>query len=233
MPPFSRHILAPFDTALDALRGRIFLMTGLVERSLRGAQEGLLLRDVAACNRVIADDAEIDDLEIGIDRDGLALLVRFQPVAGDMRRVLAAMKLGSHLERVADQATSIARRARKLNDMESLPETALIGPMFEYAITLLKDSVAAMSDEAPGAALAVKQRDRELDRMNKEFAARITARMAEDPRHAEAYVNLLFIAGSLERVGDCAKNIAEETFFMVSAEDIRHSGNAVESEEGI
>lgn len=233
MPPSSRHILAPFDTALDALRNRIFFMTGLVERSLRNAQEGLLLRDVAACNRVIADDAEIDGLEVGIDQDGISLLVRFQPVAGDMRRVIAAMKLGSHLERIADQATSIARRARKLNDMEQLPETALIGPMFEFTITLLKDSLAALSDEKTQEAMAVKQRDRELDRMNREFGARITTLMASRPQHAEAFVHLLFIAGSLERIGDYAKNIAEETFFMVSAEDIRHSAPPVEGGGGI
>ncbi len=219
----SRHILSHFDASLNELYEQLYFMAGLVEQSLRNAQEGLLLRDVAACNRAIADDVDIDNLEVRIDQIGLAVLVRFQPVAIDMRRVITAMKISSHLERIADQATSIARRAKKLNDMEYLPETALTGPMFEFAATNLKDSIAALSNQKMLEARAIKEKDRDLDKMYRELSVKINSLFGARPQFAEAFVHLLFVAGSLERIGDFAKNIAEDTIFMISAEDIRHT----------
>ena len=91
----------------------------------------------------IADDEEIDQLEMQIDKDGVAILLRFQPVASDLRRVVSAMKLSSNLERLGDQATNIARRARKLNQHPPLTEVELIKPMHEHAMAMFKDSVDA------------------------------------------------------------------------------------------
>src|SRR5205814_4751816 len=110
----SKHILGTFDEALAALRNNMLMMAGLAERSLDRAIKGLLERDDNLCANAIADDEEIDQLEKQIDKDGIEVLLRFQPVASDLRRVVSAMKLSPNIERVADQATNIARRARKL-----------------------------------------------------------------------------------------------------------------------
>src|SRR6266536_2307144 len=103
-----RHILGTFDEALASLRNNVLMMSSLTERSLDRAMKGLFDRNDDLCANAIADDVQID-------RDGVAILLRFQPVASDLRRVVSAMKLSSNLERMADQATTIARRARKLN----------------------------------------------------------------------------------------------------------------------
>src|SRR5438093_943921 len=105
-----KHILGTFDEALGSLRNNVLMMAGLAERSLERAMKGLTERDDDICANAIADDEEIDQLEIQIDKDGVDILLRFQPVASDLRRVVSAMKLSSNLERIADQATNIARR---------------------------------------------------------------------------------------------------------------------------
>ena len=106
----SLHILGSFDEALSLLRENVLMMASLTERSLERAFHGLFERDCELCNQVIADDEEIDLLEKQVDKDGIELLLRFQPVAIDLRSIIAAMKLSANLERVADQATGIARR---------------------------------------------------------------------------------------------------------------------------
>src|SRR5437016_14616658 len=105
------------------------MMASLTERSRDRAMKGLFQRDDDLCANAIADDEEIDQLEKQIDKDGVDILLRFQPVASDLRRVVSAMKLSSNLERMADQATNIARRARKLNRHPPLSEMQLIRPM--------------------------------------------------------------------------------------------------------
>ena len=124
-----KHILGTFDEALASLRNNVLMMSSLTERSLDRAINGLLQRDDDLCAIAIADDEEIDQLEKQVDKDGIDLLLRFQPVASDLRRVVSAMKLSSNLERMADQAVNIARKARKLNQHPPLPEMELIMPM--------------------------------------------------------------------------------------------------------
>src|SRR6266852_2146829 len=109
MPP--KHILGTFDEALSSLRNNVLMMAGLAERTLDRAVKGLLQRDDDLCATAIADDEEIDQLEKQVDKDGIDLLLRFQPVASDLRRVVSAMKLSSNFERMGDQAVNIARKA--------------------------------------------------------------------------------------------------------------------------
>src|SRR5438045_8800738 len=127
MPP--KHILGTFDEALSSLRNNVPRMARRTERTLDRAVKGLLQRDDNLCTTAIADDEEIDQLEKQIDKEGIDVLLRFQPVASDLRRVVAAMKLSPNIERIADQATNIARRARKLNKHASLPEVEMITPI--------------------------------------------------------------------------------------------------------
>ena len=226
-PP--KHILGSFDEALAALRNNVLMMAGLAERTLDRAIRGLLQRDDNLCVTAIADDEEIDQLEKQIDKDGVDVLLRFQPVASDLRRVVAAMKLSPNIERIADQATNIARRARKLNKHAPLPEVELIAPIQSHAMAMFKDAIDAFAREDVDLGRAVVARDRDLDLMNKRASRRLTDRMAEDPKQLRGYLNLIFISRCLERVGDHATNIAEDAVYAAAAEDIRHQTAAAAS----
>lgn len=220
--PNGRHILGSFDEALRALRENVLLMASLTERNLNNAMQGLLNRDDERAALAIVDDADIDELEKQIDQSGVEVLLRFQPVASDLRRVVSAIKLNSNLERVADQAVSIGRRTRKLNAHPPLPELDLIEPMHLRAMDMLRDSVDAYMREDADLAREIKPRDKILDQMNADAGHILTQRMSEDPEQLRGYLNLMFIARCLERVGDHATNIAEDAVYAVAAEDIRH-----------
>ena len=220
MPP--KHILGTFDEALSSLRNNVLMMAGLAVRTLDRAVKGLLQRDDNLCTTAIADDEEIDQLEKQIDKEGIDVLLRFQPVASDLRRVVAAMKLSPNIERIADQATNIARRARKLNRHPPLPEVEIIVPIQAHAMAMFKDSIDAFSREDVDLGRAVVARDKDLDHMNKMANRRLTDRMAQDPKQLRGYLNLIFISRCLERVGDHATNIAEDAVYAAAAEDIRH-----------
>ncbi|HET9857473.1 MAG TPA: phosphate signaling complex protein PhoU, partial [Chthoniobacterales bacterium] len=219
-PP--KHILGTFDEALSSLRNNVLMMAGLAERTLDRAVKGLLQRDDNLCTTAIADDEEIDQLEKQIDKDGVDVLLRFQPVASDLRRVVAAMKLSPNIERIADQATNIARRARKLNRHPPLPEVEIIVPIQAHAMAMFKDSIDAFTREDVDLGRAVVANDKELDYMNKMANRRLTERMAQDPKQLRGYLNLIFVSRCLERVGDHATNIAEDAVYAAAAEDIRH-----------
>src|SRR6266542_2468727 len=205
-----RHILGTFDESLAALRNNVLMMAGLTERSLERAMKGLVNRDDNICAHAIADDEEIDQLEKQIDKDGVDILLRFQPVASDLRRVVSAMKLSSNIERVADQATNIARRARKLNQHPPLPEVQLITPVQARAMSMFKDSIDAFVREDVELARAVISRDQQLDDMNRSANRQLTERMMQDRNQLRGYLNLILISRCLERVGDHATNVAED-----------------------
>ena len=184
--------------------------------------KGLFERNDNVCANAIADDEEIDQLEKQIDKDGVDVLLRFQPVASDLRRVVSAMKLSSNLERMADQATTIARRARKLNQHPPLSEVELIRPMYEQALSMFRDSVDAFVREDVELGRAVVPRDERLDELNRIASRKLIDRMAQDPQQLRGYLNLIFVGRALERVGDHATNIAEDAVYAAAAEDIRH-----------
>jgi phosphate transport system protein len=123
---------------------------------------------------------------------------------------------------MADQAVNIARKARKLNRHPALPECDFIEPMYAHAMSMFKDSVEAYIREDVALAMALKPRDRALDEMNAKASRRLIERMAQDPEQLRGYLNLMFIARHLERVGDHATNIAEDAVYAAAAEDIRH-----------
>src|ERR1041385_1549031 len=217
-----KHILGTFDESLAALRNNVLMMAGLTERSLERAMKGLVNRDDNISATAIADDEEIDQLEKQIDKDGVDILLRFQPVASDLRRVVAAMKLSSNLERMADMATTIARRARKLNQHPPLPEVELMKPMYEHAMSMFRDSVDAFVREEFELGRAVVPRDERLDELNRIASHKLVERMAQDPQQLRGYLNLIFIGRCLERVGDHDTNIAADAVYAAAAEDIRH-----------
>jgi phosphate transport system protein len=139
------------------------------------------------------------------------------------------MKLSSNLERMADQATNIARRARKLNQHPPLPEAEMIRPMYVHAMSMFKDAIDAYVRSDVAQARSVVPRDEGLDDMNRTAGRRLTERMAEDPAQLRGYLNLIFVSRCLERVGDHATNMAEDAVYAVAAEDIRHQHFAAAS----
>jgi len=225
MSPESNHILGNFERALNQLNDDIARMGNKVEQSFETSVRGLLRRDTDLCNQVLADDEEIDQLEIDIDRDGMQIIALYNPVATDLRRVVSAMKVSSNLERVADQAVGIAKRARKMNKNAELPETRLVEPIYDLAASLLHDAISGFNSTGNlDEAIAIQTRDKEVDAAYKETAKRLTKRMEEDSDHIKDYLDLQFIIRFIERIGDHAKNIAQDTVYSESAKDIRHGG---------
>ena len=220
----ARHISSDFDSALEDLRKSVLMMASLTLRNLVNARKGLLDRDEDWCNTAIADDEEVDALEIQVDRDGIDIMLKFHPVASDLRNVLAAMKLSVNLERIADQSVGIARRAKRLNLCPALPETHSIEPLFGHAAEMVSHAIKAYAENDVILARTLKSRDRELDAMNRDYAHKLTDLMAKHTDLIECYLDLIFIARFLERIGDQSTNIAEDTIFAVAAEDIRHPG---------
>ncbi len=222
-----QHILRAFDRALDALRADALMMASLTDRNLQNAMTSLLDRNLELCAVTVMDEKEVDALEKKVDRDGVDILLRFQPVASDLRQVVSTMKLGGNLERVADQAVNIAKRSRKLSLEPELDEAIALGPLFIDAIALFRDSIRAYADGDVALARTLRDRDREIDQMNHQIANDLQIKMAEQPDRIPDYLQLLFIARHLERVGDHAKNIAEDAVYAAEAEDIRHPNNAL------
>lgn len=220
------HILGNFDNALDTLRNNVLMMASLAERNVANAAKGLFERDDDLSNIVIADDEEIDLLEIQIDRDGVEVLMRYQPVASDLRQVVTAMKSSVNIERIADQAVNIARRARKLSIQPEIPITRSLEPMFALASKMFADGIKAYADGDAALARELKPRDKELDRLNHQFADDCTELMAAEPHLIQSYLNLIFIARFVERIGDHATNLGEDVVFAIEAEEIRHRQGA-------
>lgn len=219
------HILGTFNDALASLRNNVLMMSGLAERNLANATKGLFERDDELSNVVIADDEEIDQLEIQVDREGLEILLRFQPVASDLRQVVTGMKSSVNIERIADQAVNIARRARKLSVRPELPLIRSLEPMFAAAAGMFADATRAYADADAELARGLKARDRDLDELNRQFADLCTERMSAEPDNIQGYLNLIFIARSIERIGDHATNLGEDVVYAVMAEEIRHAQN--------
>jgi phosphate transport system protein len=223
MAALGRHISSSFEGALTGLRNSVLMMSSLTERLLNRSMQGLLQRDSDLCNLAIADDEEVDFLEKEVDREGVEILLRFHPVASDMRHVISAMRLSVNLERIADQSVLIARRAKKLNKESSVPEISLLEPLFREALGIFHDAMKVFVDGDAEMALQLKPRDRVLDSLNKEVADKFMERIAVDPSRVQSYINLILIARALERVGDHSTNIGEDAFWASHAEDIRHT----------
>jgi phosphate transport system protein len=217
-----KHILTTFDESLSDLRKDLLTMVGLTDRCLYCAIDGLLQREDALCKEAIAADEEVDRLENQIDKAGVEILLRYQPVASDLRQVVSVMKLSPNIERVADEATNIAEAANKLNRHPPLDEVNLIVPIQAHAKSMFKDSIDAFVREDVALARAIVSRDKQLDEMNASANRQLTERMIQDREQLRGYLNLILISRSLERVGDHAANMAEDAVYAASAEDIRH-----------
>jgi len=216
------HTLATFDDALQESKNSVLRMASVAQQNLEHAVNGLLSRNSELCNEAIADDDEVNTFEKVIDQDGMEILMRFGPVATDLRQVIAAMKIANNLERISDEAGGIARRALKVRKSVEVPEARLIEPLYEMASGLLQDGIRAYAESDMELGLDLHSRDEKLDEAHKKIIKDLTKAMERDTKNLKVYLHLIFIARCLERIGDHAVNIGEESVFVESATDIRH-----------
>lgn len=200
-------------------------MAAKARHNLERAIRALLERNIELANAVIADDDEVDDLERRIDQLGMDILVRFHPVATDLRLVVSSMKISMNLERISDHATNIAKRSKKISVSQELQDAVLIEPLYTLADHLLRDAISAYSDRDATLGASLHKRDKELDRMHNEATATYGSRIEQSNGRSQDYLHLILVVRSLERVGDLATNIGEDAVFLESARDLRHEIN--------
>jgi phosphate transport system protein len=220
----SRHILGVFEDAINNLKADIRQMGDIAQRSLGHAMQGLYERNPDLCNRTIADDDEVDELQKKIDREGIEIMVKYSPVARNLRRVVATMKVSTALERITDHAVSLARRARQIMQHPATEEVEGIRGIHELVAAQLKDSVDSFCNGDLELALRIQGRDDEIDAAYKAFHRDILARMEQNPVRIREHVDALFITSLLERIGDQSVNISEDAVYLLTAYDIRHGG---------
>jgi len=211
-----------WEQRLVAIREQLLLMSGLAERNFALAMRALVERNDKLCDTVEAEDSPIDQLEIHIDEMVITYMATHGPTARDCRMMLAASKISSNLERIADEATKIARRTRELNTEPLLKPLIDIPIMADIAQEMLRDSITAFADGNHELAVEIIARDRSVDSINKQVEHELTGYMAESPKTIARALNLMTISRAVERVADHAPNIAEEVFYLYKARDIRH-----------
>jgi phosphate transport system protein len=212
-----------FEQELAALKDRLLTMASHAESAVKLAVDALVGRDYALAVKVRADDEVIDRFEVEVDELAIQLLAK-APLANDLRLIAVAMKISQNLERIGDEATKIANRARDLSQELPLKLVVAVPQMADLALQLLKGSLDAFVSQDPASARALIPQDKEVDLLNKQIHRQLADQMIEDPATITRCLNLMVVAKSLERIADHAKNVAEEVVYLCEAQDIRHTG---------
>ena len=210
---------------LGELKEKLLTMASHAETALNEAIQSLVERDFDLASRVRDSDEVIDQLEIEIDELAIGLLAK-APLASDLRFVMVAMKVSQNLERIGDEASKIAKRARDLAEEAPLKIHLDLQRMTSLALGMLKGALDAFVNRAPAEARAIIPRDKEVDGLNKQFTQELAEHMVSYPDTIKRCLNLMVVVKSLERVADHAKNVAEEVVYLYEARDIRHIGAA-------
>jgi phosphate transport system protein len=217
------HVTPHFVEGLDELKQRLLTMGLLVEDRIRLAIRALVDRDASLTKRVIEGDGEINQSQVEIDDRALKLIALHQPMAVDLRSILAGLKINTDLERVGDLAVNIAEAAeRYLGHPQVTPILGYIPQMAELAQAMLRDALNSYLSGDMAAAQSVLDRDDALDGLNMKVFRDLLDCMLENAETIASALNLILIARHLERVGDHATNIAEDVIFIVAARDVRH-----------
>ncbi len=217
----NEHIVSSYEEELAVLDKKIAHMGGLAERILGQAFDALERRDPRLAETVVRSDRQIDVLEREIEEQVVSMIARRQPMADDLRHVMAALRITTDLERVGDLAKNIAKRALAIAH-ESHPKPLMSGlrHMGELALRQLKDVLDAYAERSPDKALAVWRQDEQVDSMYNSIFRELLTYMMEDPRNIGISTHLLFGAKNIERVGDHTTNIAETIFYLVKGEPL-------------
>jgi phosphate transport system protein len=211
-----------FETGLDALKQKLLTMASHAETAVNESVQSLMQRDLALALRVKADDDVIDQFEVEIDEMAIQLLTK-APLATNLRLVTVAMKVSQNLERIGDEATKIAKRARDLAQEPPVKIHLDLPNMAGMALAMVKAALDAFVHRDSAAARAIIPRDKEVDALNKHIHQQIAQHMMENPDTIARCLHWIVAAKSLERIADHAKNIAEEVVFLCEAQDIRHT----------
>ncbi|PYR24941.1 MAG: phosphate transport system regulatory protein PhoU [Acidobacteria bacterium] len=211
-----------FQEELERLKARLLEMGGLAEEQVRLAVQGLVQRDRALIARVLTSDHPINSLHIEIDSRCFTLIALHQPMAVDLRSIVAAVKINTDLERVGDLAINIAEAALRYANHPPVKRLIDIPNMATIAQTMLRDALDAFVKRDTALAQQVLSADDELDALKTQIFRELLTYMLQDPTTIEPALDLILISRHLERIGDHATNVAEDVIFMVSARDVRH-----------
>jgi phosphate transport system protein len=217
-----QHISEQFNKELEHIHTKVLLMGGLVERQIELAVQAYTTSDGELAERVINQDNNVDELEMAIDLECMQILARRQPAAFDLRLLITVIKVIHELERIGDRAERIAKMALQIDGgSDKYPHHE-----FEHMAILVKgmlhdalDAYARMTLENVS---AIIERDANVDREYDNILRQLNTRMMEDPRNITRMLDVLWIARSLERIGDHACNVCEHLVYMVKGEDVRH-----------
>lgn len=221
----SEHTNKQFHTDLEATRSLFLQMGGLVESMIQDSMEVLTTGDLSLVERVREREKEVNQLEVEIDERIGLLIARNQPTAGDLRFLLSVSKMLTDMERCGDEADKIAKVARRLYETDSgYSPIVELRHMTSYVTCMLRDALDAFAREDPVHAAKVVRDDKEVNKEWKGALRHIITYMIEDPRKISLSIELIFIARSLERIGDHAKNMGERIIYMVRGADVRHTG---------
>ncbi len=226
------HIIKQYDTDLENIRTRVLQMGGLVEQQIVKAMEGLAEGDRQVIDQTIENDHQVNRLEVELDEACTQIIARRQPTAVDLRMVMMVVKTITDLERNGDEAKKIAKVAKSIHDAgASLMPRIDLSHIADDAVAMLRLALDAYARLDLNAATQVVRQDKEVDAEFKSIMRQLITFMMEDPRTISRSIDLMFIAKSIERIGDHAKNISEYVVYMAKGRDVRHIGlEAIERE---
>lgn len=217
------HIVRSYDEELRRLSNMVAQMGGLAETQLTAAIQAVARRDSDLAAQTVEADAKVDAMELQIDEFVIRLLALRQPVAGDLREIVAALRIASDLERIADYAANVAKRAIALNQTPPVRPVHAVPRMGELVLGMIKDTLDAYAARDAEKAKAVWHRDEEVDETYNSLFRELLTYMMEDPRAITTCTHLLFIAKNIERIGDHTTNIAELIHFTVYGQPLKES----------
>jgi phosphate transport system protein len=219
------HTLKQFDTELEAIRSQVLQMGGLVEQQIIRAIEALTNGHVRIAREVIDNDHRVNALEVAIDEECSTVIARRQPAAKDLRMIMTVVKTITDLERIGDEAAKIARMTLSLysNDRPTVPRAAEIQHVADIALGMLRNALDAFARLDLAVAAKVVRQDEQVDSEFKAILRQLITFMMEDPRTISHAIDILFIAKSIERIGDHSKNMSEYVVYLVKGKDVRHT----------
>jgi phosphate transport system protein len=212
-----------FEMGLDELRQKLLTMASHAETAVNRAVQALVQRDAGLAQHVKEDDRVIDQFEVEIDEFAIQLLTK-APLATNLRLVTVAMKISQDLERVGDEASKIAKRARDLSLEPPVKINLDLPRIANLAVDMLKAALDAFVNRDSATARAIIPRDKEVDALNKQIHAALVQHMEENPDTIGRCLHWIVAAKSLERIADHATNVAEDVVYLCEAQDIRHTG---------
>ena len=219
-----------YSQEMNHLKESLLAMASHAESAVARAMRALVDRDDALALQVQADDNILDQFDIEIDDTALHLLAK-APLATELRLITAGMKISGNLERVGDEAVTIARRAIELSAEPQLKPYVDLPRMANMSLEMLRDAITAFVNREPDKARAVIPRDKDVDDLNRQLHRELSSFMVERPTTISRSLNLMVISKAIERIADHATSIAEEVVYLYEAKDIRHSGQKLNETE--